>query len=575
MNVLRVVGLSLLPRLVLPALVSTPDHIVHVSDAAGMRVQSDTVPAPQLTTITTDTGAFAPGRHDFTHYTLPTFCRSAAINARYEARRTIAMLTLADTQVVDTVGLGAAARVARACGARFTLANTPTWARSDLFDLAVYEQNDSLAQTILADHPEMWEGGMQQFLHFGRLSAARALLAQADAKGPAMRSLQLALHAQWRVLYQNQDTAWGRLAHEDTVLIQRGLQHKKGDPGYGYVLEGYRDLMRHALRYDTAAMSALALAGKRDLGKFSLSDQPPDLNAMAGQVGSQIGIHITKSSYDYQRDRGDWETFSLDTMISRLAPSWYAHLRYGGQHASRLGAEFWWPQPGTAAGAPVIPVPGKVNLICGGGVPTNAEPDVFNGHQMLSAYRQAEYLKQWLAEYGKAGLAVTIVRPADGAPYIWYRPDRYADYITVTDSADEAQFWRWYDQVYHQLPVAEAVNVVHATHRLPPQDGRWLTLAENAPNGYVDLLGEAIQVHGGNLASHALEEASVCTLVGRDGTLLYRHDDKRQNYDWEGWGEVLAWLFPGVHPAPAVPHQPSTVQPASARDSVSVHPLLP
>lgn len=499
----------------------------------------DTTIEPQLATITADTGAFAPGHRDFARYDTPLFCEEAALSARATAKRRVAAQALEDTLAPfsDTVGLAAAGGVARACGARFTLANTPVGVdRDDLFDLAVLEQNDSLALAILAGQPlQSWSYGLRQFGKYGRRAAAQVLLARADAEGAAGRQLQLTLHTVMRELYLGQATEGSHLAHEDSVLIAQGRQ-QRGLQGYVSVLNGYRDLMRHAIATDTSQIPALARAAKRDLSAYGLQDQPADLNALAH------GLGLTTDAYDYGRDRGDWSAMSVDSATYKLAPSWWAHIRYGGGHpAPRLQADFWWPasDSGTPSGAaPVVPVRGKVNLICGGGEITNNTNSVFNGHQMESAYRQAIYLKHWQAQYGPMGLVVTLVRPASGAPQFDYHAQRVSRNVIVKDSTEEAAFWHWYDQVYHQIPAIEAVKVIHTTQWLPQPDGRRLYVSESVPNGYIDLAKE--------MFANSPQEAGTCTLVGRDGTILYRHNDERLYFDWLGWDEVLHWLFSGT-----------------------------
>src|SRR5579863_8208592 len=78
----------------------------------------------QLATITTDTGAFAPGNRDFTRYDTPGLCLVAAVIVQAYSQRTLAATIQASNNYwTDTVGAGETATVARACGVRFTLAN--------------------------------------------------------------------------------------------------------------------------------------------------------------------------------------------------------------------------------------------------------------------------------------------------------------------------------------------------------------------------------------------------------------------------------------------------------------------
>ena len=104
-----------------------------------------------LAGITTDTGSFALGHQEFSRYTTPLSCVAAATWASQAARMNAAVRTILDTlqdASADTIGLGEVRRVAQACGARFTLANTEAKYWPALFQLAWAAQNDSFAHAV-------------------------------------------------------------------------------------------------------------------------------------------------------------------------------------------------------------------------------------------------------------------------------------------------------------------------------------------------------------------------------------------------------------------------------------------
>lgn len=99
-----------------------------------------------------DTATLTTARTDFSRYRSPAFCAAAAHAVRDAIQRG------ADFRVYVALHFGAvppgdssaarAATVARACGARFTIANTPPSQLLDLLDLATVAQNDSLARAV-------------------------------------------------------------------------------------------------------------------------------------------------------------------------------------------------------------------------------------------------------------------------------------------------------------------------------------------------------------------------------------------------------------------------------------------
>ena len=493
------------------------------------------------------------GRHAFERYTTPGQCRAAAFDARTAFLRGVAHVEQELLSVYDTAGLGAAADVARRCGARFTLTNVSKQQWGDLFLLALYEQNDSLAQAILSQQlkqgrsfqtvdqanlsefgfaivgggseADVREGVIMQLFALGRYAAAKALLAQVDTHEQDAFELRCRLHWQVVEFLRMMHTDSAQMIHEDSVLIQLGTAPAARAFGYGFTLNAYQDLLRVAVQGDTSQLAVLMQSAKRQLGAFTQNQQRVFLSFV-----------VT-----------DWQTPGLSEAQKKLLlPVWYRWRQVHGENrrAPRVQADFWFPAPGHTPQDTVIPVPGKINLICGGGRPT--EDRINNGDripdEMTTAYDEMVHLKRWLAQYGRAGLTVTIVRAAVGGPWI-YQDNRVTRDVFVNDSAHEAGFWHWYDQEYHQLPVTEGVVVLHTTARLPAPDNRRTHVVQALDNDYFNLLEYIDNPYGS-------PEWGACTLVDRDGTILYRRN-KKVWYDlahWDEnaigtWDDILHWVF--------------------------------
>lgn len=516
-------ALPLVPamRAVITSAIASPRVLIDTSTSTNI---GDTL-AARLATITTDTGDFAPGHRDFSRYDTPGLCRAAARVTRASFRLTLEAQAAAGTMSEDTVGIGGSAPVAHTCGAHFTLATVTARELGDFFDLALREQNDTLAQAILTKllakdttpeaRADRYLFGMHSYLSFGRLTAAKALLAQIDAQDSSVRVAQLAAYDTMLHFYRESgDTIHVReLAERE---IAQGMKWMASEHSYINVLNGYRALVELAvLPHATTSLPALAVQAQRDLRQFPLTDQ------------------FTR----IKRDLGDWGTFSMDTLISRLTPLFYSYHNYGGGvQASRLQADYWFPAPGHAASDTLFPVPGKVNLICMGGVPTDYWLQMNKHFSKWSGFQEAAQLKRWLARYGPDGLAIVDVRLIDGFRYFDFDVGGLSNYRVFRTPIEEAEAWHWYDQVYHQLPVTLAVQVKRTTQWLPSPDGRRLTVSSTQYQQYVD--ATTPQYDRG-----AREPASdgSCTIIGRDGKILYSKSDGTG--EAENIGEILKWLM--------------------------------
>jgi hypothetical protein len=138
-----------------------------------------------------------------------------------------------------------------------------------------------------------------------------------------------------------------------------------------------------------------------------------------------------------------------------------------------------------------------------------------------------------LALYRANGLVVTVVRRATGYPQI--SSGRNAKRLFVAPTA-EAQLWHWYDQVYHQLPVTVAVQVQHTTQWLPSPDRRRLELSDIQFQQYVDSTTPP------EYRARLSAEDGACTVIGRNGTILYGVNTSEGANDV---GPLLQWLFTG------------------------------
>lgn len=512
-------GLTLVCAVILPAAVglavspSAPLVPVRVALApVDTDRPRDTLDA-QLAMITTDTGAFAPGHRDFSNYDTPGLCLAAARVTRINLHHSLAAQEIGDTLAVDTIGLGGTAPVARACGARFTLANTNVQHLNDLFGLALYEQNDTLAQAIwtkmmgLTAPPsgrdtlakvlgpsamppvsdgraELWRY-LAAYIKFARLAPAEALLAQADTDSRATPAIRAELHSWMGMQYFKPLGDTARFRHELERIIVTAQRIPDIPDSYHYVLSAYRQLMDLAAIEDPKSMPAMARRAVHDLEK-----------------------------YPEQDDRITWGTLPIDSVVGQLAPEWYTYRwKNGGKSAPPLQADYWFPAPGRPSGDTVRPVPGKINLVCLVGALTNNSNDVFN-HSINTAYQKAAHIRQWLQQYGAAGLTVTIVQIDPG--YTFVDLQDHVMWRLFQSPAERANLWRWLVQDYEQLPVPVAVQDEPTDAWLPMPDGRRLHQKDSQAIAYLHLYRQWWYTQAG------AGDGGACTIIGRDGVILDR-----------------------------------------------------
>lgn len=516
----------------LPGHTSAASVVSRVPGAAVDTIDSLT---PQLATITTDTGAFAPGRRDFSRYDNPWLCLMAAVATKQLAARTLDAQILRDTLPLDTVGLAPAASIARACGAKFSSDTATGMNQLGLLQLAMFEQNDQLAVAVLnrlatgANRDRYLKNEVALFLSLGRLGAARKVVAHVDALGPSAATIQEGLHDLLRHYgSQEQDTL--QVRHEAERVIANGLKRQNVAADHWDVSVGYEDLMALAAQYGTDAnVKTVAERAHRDLGQFRLEDQT--------ECRAQPQLWMC----------ADWASMSIDSVIRHLAPGWYTGIHYGGRKAPPLHADTWIPAPGHQLSDTIIPAPGKITLICTAGQ-INDYPGVYERSNynrkfyLAIAGRQASDIRKWVTLYGSSGLVVTLVHPNTGSVEVGHDDNFWELFL---DTSSVVGFWHWYDQVFHQLPIPIAIQNVVTTAWLPEPDGRRLTDQPPQIANYMFLRDHR---YFGEKENETLDightedwnkNYGVCTVVGRDGTILYTSNgpaDPELN-------DVLHWLF--------------------------------
>ena len=451
----------------------------------------DTTLAAQLATITTDTGAFAPGRKDFTRYDSPALCLGAAEMAKWQVKQKL------PTVWDDSIGLGAAAQVARACGARFTLATTAPTDRPLLYKLALFAQRDSVAEAIAAvllapagpgaardtaNRDTLQFQLMRQALDAGRAAVAETLLARLARAGPAAQSLYQWLLGLWlgdEGYRMNPDgTRWAahlsaarrRWAAEEEIRWGTQPARRTDEWAYWRVSAGYSALLEEAAFQSRDSVLSVAHRAQHDLASF------PRVLVNSWNTSTHPADGILERSKD-------WAAEPLDSVIAKKIPYYMGFEQLsGGIPAPRLHADYWFPAPGQPASDTIWPVPGKVNLLCSGAkVMDNGSYELGADEENIrrSDAQQAADIQRWVKVYGPAGLVVALVRPAAGHDYFGFgNAVRHSDFgvlENVMPPAMEAQAWRWLEQDYLHVPATLAVQVRHSTFGPEPDGRRWTT----------------------------------------------------------------------------------------------------
>ena len=508
---------------------NSPVAVRHIADTL----------ATQLATITTDTGPFAPGRRDFARYDTPELCLIAARSLASLSMRTVqAKLTNLMQYDTDTTGTGATAAIVRRCGARFTLAGTTVGELPDLYELALYEQNDTLARAVLAkevaqaataknrDSVLAWAARLE--LSFKNKPAVNELWSQIEhSKDTAPLRERLAEQDRWLYVAAGLgDTvgvrrAIGRIAVlADSVDLPLGYNYVQGPDSDSFLVHAFRVQMALNASTFPDSLPTIARQAQRVLSRWSRQAMcPPKV-----------------PSSQCRPPRDNWDAVTPEHMLDSLAPIW-VWWRTVHEQSPRLQAAYWFPAPGRPASDTVRPVRGKINLICSGAFAQgeNFKKNFAFEHDLgfdlagnnETNFIQVRVLRHWLALYGAAGLEVTIVRQVEGYPGGGGSPPT-GDW--AVDPATAARQWQWYEQVYDSLPVTVAVQVRHHDAWLPPPDGRW-TRADTIQfaRGFANPESPAnttpstlLHLFGWNSNPDSPESNNQCVVIGRDGTILDR-----------------------------------------------------
>lgn len=481
---------------------------------------SDSLEA-QLATITTDTGDYFRGHKDFRNYTKIGLCFGAVETTRAVWLRTLKVQALPDS-IRDTVGLAATAPVARACGRRFTLATTKSSDYFGLFEFALYEQNDSLAQAAALAYfrEKNYKYGEKEFfdhergvydvfteaLEFGNRAVADSVLARVIALYPANTLAQASLYATYAtsmLYHRTQDTAQFLSAY------RRSIQLIESTPASRTKHSQWAFEMLHSLSWHLGMFLARQWAPPESLAVLAKLVKKYD-----DQMDDTVRQRLLEEGHEEATKNRTIEDFLYG--YEPIAPNWYAfHILHTGAAAPRLQADYWVPAPGRSSDDTVRPVRGKVNVICNVLAPVY----IYQGEhgQNLSATLQADSIQRWLRQYG-AGLDVTLVRSASG--YDLYNTDGNGIVSQVEllfpGNTAEAHAWGWYAHDYRQLPVTLAVQVKQEQW-LPSPDGRRL---QRPYTQFDEFFRADTKTSDQSVNQMTIDAPERCAVIDHDGTIV-------------------------------------------------------
>ena len=435
---------------------------------------------PALASITTDTGALAPGHKTFRDYTVPGLCAAAAATTAEVLRNPLPAMQAYDTLrlMPDKDTLPRQARqVAHACGAQFTLQTTAPSQWPWLFDLAMLAGNDALAGQVVARRLAAAATPQE------RQTIERAMVAVylgQPAAGlhpaePARPDLATLLESHWdqelrqsgpvdpkalaqAVQWHSDLLQYGAQIH-DAALVDREVQtistlaHTLTVPSTtmavvgGTLYTGYVAKMQFAYLASPDSMRPVAVQAQHDLQRFTSDSICPQ--------GWGLTTTCRAASVDTVEA---WLTRPLGYTTN--APPWRVH------------ADYWFPPKGQPADT-VFPVPGKVTLVV---------------HQILMCSLDEEWIiyfgcgseeldaiRQYIHQYGSQGLHVVLVSSTHGWAYL----------SGALTPQQEAERIRWYYQDFFGLPVTVAVQVPKPEVKIA--DGRrWFGAWDPMQNWYVD-----------------------------------------------------------------------------------------
>jgi hypothetical protein len=441
---LFVVSVSLVPLQAQP--------LAQLSVQPTQQPSRDTTPLPKsLSTITTDTGDYAPGHHDFSKYTDIRMCLTAVANTRDVLRRTLKVwdnLELVQpTPERDTLPVGVA-QVARNCGARFTVAGTAVGDLPLLFDLALFAGNDAMAHAVLArlvdtaptaaEKHQVLISYIDRYLKAepARVAAVDSIVAQMDKLGqtglPERISAHAALMHFYGVTHYNSRLV-RREAEQVIALIQNitapGMKDVEG------LESSYGSLMLWAWLNYPDSMPMVAQRYQQDLSR----------PVMQSVIKKHCIGNLNKSATSIC----NLAAAPLDSVIQSALPP---GIHQAQQAAPPLRADFWFPAPGRDT---LQPAPGVVSVIL-----TPYLNDCINTPRSCTAY--IDRVRRLIERYGSGGMSITMIMNAPGY--------RLGGDPGPADSV--AQSYRVYLQDYFKWPVNVAVRTMKVIYSLPSPDGR-------------------------------------------------------------------------------------------------------
>lgn len=284
-----------------------------------------------------------------------------------------------------------------------------------------------------------------------RLAQAESLMAQVDARTPAAWRLRMRMHNR---LVDAYGESWGR---PDFDLTPARLAHMRTHVDAVLRILAEKPLEWSDYRVATATWGLL-------INNVLMFTHPDSIPLVVAEAQTALMRYDTTVGAKGAPWYIPWRTrtppqLTNEFVVGGLMTHWYNYrLKGGGVPAPRLQADAWFPPPGRPSSDTIRPVPGKVNLICTGGEPTDdTVPRPPEWGRAPSQSDLTAEIRHWLKKYGARNLEVTIVYPVDydssfswntveGAQARWPGPGK------------GAEWWRWYIQEHEHLPVTVAVQ---------------------------------------------------------------------------------------------------------------------
>jgi hypothetical protein len=479
-----------------------------------------------LSGITTDTGAFAPGGRDFSRFTLPEQCVGAVQEATDDARHSLAvryrLLTLQDSAPeLDTLPQ-AAVRIARACGARFALAQTAPTDLPSLFTLALMQGNDTLANAVLhrqlsaATTPDTQEAVLADAVwryltaEPARVAAAEVACAVADSIAKKHQENSLPVH-DTLLSYARRTFNRPLIRRVANRIIDMGhvVPFAKIQYQYQPLVAAYSALLEVAFFESPDSLTAITQRAKADLSRF-----PPGRQFPPG--------------YGYAGWAANYKKATIEEIKNGLL-GFDPGTRAGGAELPPIEAAYWFP-----AKVPAWPPRGHVSLL----IYDRSVPGCVRGDMNILIYPLHgcgmihTYLPQWTAQYGSAGFDLTMIVNTKG----------YAVRSIALSPAAEADTIAWYLRTYRKLPATVAVVQSAVRWQVPLPDGR-RELDDTTQLGTKDI---------------QLDWKRILTILyGRDGTLLYAGSFKPMLLSALLWREFNGHTSAALSPAASTAVSPS------------------